>query len=170
MLTKAKYDVHMTLHADYRDWCPDNVAGRGISHQHRASKNERTGREFSLEYAFMTAEDVGEDMFPVMVRYDNDSHGVWALAVDAKGATKPSVHWVKRKINESGCSGTPVSIISDQGEAIMALKRAVAIYRQAENVTLESPVRDSKANGPPKELFGHGQVNSGPYETMWKGV
>ena len=44
MLTKAEYDSHMTLHADYRDWCPDCVAGRGISHQHRASRNERTGR------------------------------------------------------------------------------------------------------------------------------
>ena len=62
MPTKAEYDSHMTLHADYRDWCPDCVAGRGISHQHRASKNERTGREFSLDYAFMTAEDIGEDM------------------------------------------------------------------------------------------------------------
>ena len=29
----------------------------------------------------------------------------------------------------------------------MALKKAVAIYRQAEIVMLESPVRDSKANG-----------------------
>ncbi len=62
-----EYDAHMTLHADYRDWCPDCVAGRGISHQHRASRNERTGREFSLDYAFMTAEDVGEDMCPVLV-------------------------------------------------------------------------------------------------------
>ena len=68
-------------------------------------------------------------MSPVSGEYDNDSHGVWALAVDAKGATKPSVQWVKGKIEESGCSGTPVSIRSEQEEAIMALKRAVAIYR-----------------------------------------
>ena len=78
MPTKAEYDSHMTLHAEYRDWCPDCVAGKGISHQHRASKNERTGREFSLDYAFMTAEDIGEDMCPVLVGYDNDSHGIWA--------------------------------------------------------------------------------------------
>ena len=61
MPTKAKYDAHMTLHVDYRDWCPDCVAGRGISHQHRSS---------------MTAEDVGEDMCPVLVGYGNDSHGI----------------------------------------------------------------------------------------------
>ena len=81
MQTKAEFDVHMTLHVDFRDWCPDCVAGRGIRHQHRSSRNERKGREFSLDYAFMTAEDVGEDMCPVLVGYDNDSHGIWALAV-----------------------------------------------------------------------------------------
>jgi hypothetical protein len=145
--TKAEYDAHMTLHADYRDWCPDCVAGRGISHQHRSSKKERTGREFSVDYAFMTAEDVGEDMCPVLVGYDNDSHGIWALAVDAKGATKSSVQWVNGKIDEAGCSGTPIVLRSDQEEAIMALKRHVAVYRKAETVMLESPVRDSKANG-----------------------
>ena len=95
----------------------------------------------------MTAEDVGEDMCPVLVGYVNDSHGIWALAVDAKEATKPSVQWVESKVDEAGCSGTPILLRLDQEESIMALKRAVAIYRQAEAVMLESPVRDSKANG-----------------------
>ena len=134
MPTKVEYDVHMTLHADYRDWCPDCVAGRGISHQHKASKNERTGRELSLDYAFMTAADVGEDMCPVLVWYDNNSHGIWALAVDAKGATNPAVQPVKGKVDEAGCSGTPITLRSEQEEAIMALKKAVAIYRQADSV------------------------------------
>ena len=140
MPTKAEYDAHMTLHADYRDWCPDCVATRGISHQHKASRNERTGREFSLDYALMTAEDVREDMCPVPVGYDNDLHGIWALAVDAKGATRPAVQWVKGKIDEAGCSGTPITLRSDQEEAIMALKKAVAIYRKAETVMLECRV------------------------------
>ena len=49
MPAKAEVDAHMVLHAEYRDWCPDCVAGRGVSHQHRASTNERLGREFSLD-------------------------------------------------------------------------------------------------------------------------
>ena len=147
MPTKAEVDAHMVLHADYRDWCPDCVAGRGVSHQHRASKNEKLGREFSLDYAFMTAEEVGEDMCPVLIGYDHDSRGIWAIAVEAKGAVKSSVQFVKEKIDGAGCSGTSVSLRSDQEESILALKRAVAIYRQAETVMLESPVRDSKANG-----------------------
>ena len=146
-LTKAEVDAHMTLHADYRDWCPDCVAGRGITHQHRSLKNERTGREFSLDYAFMTVEDVGEDMCPVLLGYDNDLHVIWALAADAKEATRSFVQYVKGTVDEAGCSGTPISLRSDQEESIMALKRAVAIYRQAETVMLESPARSSKANG-----------------------
>ena len=144
----------MTLHADYKDWCPDCVAGRGISPQHRSSKKERTGREFSIDYAFMTAEDVEEDMCPVLVGYDNDSYGIWALAVDAEGATKSSVQWVNGKIDEAGCSGTPITLRSDQEEAIMALKRHVAIYRKVEAVMLESPVRYSKANGAAERAVG----------------
>ena len=31
MPTKAEVDAHMVLHSDYRDWCPDCVAGRGVS-------------------------------------------------------------------------------------------------------------------------------------------
>ena len=147
MPTKAEVDAHMVLHADYRDWCPDCVAGRGVSHQHWTSKNEKLGREFSLDYAFMTAEEVGEDMCPVLIGYDHNSRGVWAIAVEAKGAVNSSVQFVKDKIDNAGCSGTSISSRSDQKESILALKRAVAIYRQAETVMFESPVCDSKANG-----------------------
>ena len=47
-----------------------------------------------------------------------------------------------------------MSIRSDQEEAIMALKKALAIYRRAETVMLESPVRDSKANGAAERAVG----------------
>ena len=145
--TKAQVEAHMTLHADYRDWCPHCVYGRGISHHHASSKGEKLGNEFSLDYAFMTAEEVGEDMCPVLVGFDHNSKGIWALAVDQKGATRSSTKWVTGKIDEAGCAGIRVSIRSDQEESIMALKKAVAVYRQSETVLLESPVRDSQANG-----------------------
>ena len=147
MPTKAEVDAHMILHAEYRDWCHHCRAGRGVSHQHRRSKEEVTGREYSIDYAFTTAEDVGEDMCAVLVGYDHDSKGIWALAVDQKGATRPSVKWVTNKIDESGCAGTAITLRSDQEESIIPLKKAVAVHRQAETVMLESPVRDSKANG-----------------------
>ena len=112
--------------------------------QSTRSKEEGRG---TIWWRCSNGKDIGEDICPVLVGYDNDSHGIWALAVDAKGATRPAVQWVNGKINEAGFLGTPITLRSDQEEAILALKKAVAIYRQAETVMLESPVRDSKANG-----------------------
>ena len=51
------------------------------------------------------------------------------------------------KLNQAGCGGTKVVLKSDQEESIIALKKAVAIKRQAETAPIESPVRDSRANG-----------------------
>ena len=53
------------------------------------------GRKSQLDYIFTTAEDVGEDTCPLLARYDNDLHGVWALAVDANGVTQSLVQWAK---------------------------------------------------------------------------
>ena len=46
-------------------------------------------------------------------------------------------------------AGTPKEKEKDKTkeDASIALKKAVAVHRQAETVMLESPVRDSKANG-----------------------
>ena len=54
---------------------------------------------------------------------------------------------MERKLNQAGCRGTKVVLKSDQEESIIALKKAVAIKRQAETVPIESPVLDSRANG-----------------------
>ena len=54
---------------------------------------------------------------------------------------------MESKLNQAGCCGTKVVLKSDQEEPIIALKKAVAIKRQAETVPIESPVRDSIANG-----------------------
>ena len=80
----------------------------------------------------MTAEAVGEDMCPVLIGSDHDSRGICAIAAEAEGAVKSSVQLVKDKIANAGCSGTSISLRSDQEESILALKRAAAIYRQAE--------------------------------------
>ena len=94
----------------------------------------------------MIAEEVGEDMCPVLVGDDHGSRGIRANAVEAKGPVKSSVQFVKGKIDDAGCSGTAVSIRSDQEESILALKRAVEIDRQAETVMLESPHNPNNSN------------------------
>ena len=156
--TKAMVLAHEVHHADYREWCEHCVAGKGVSHKHSASREESSGVEFSVDYAFMTAdgqvgykEDLEEECLvgasPVIVGYDHGSRSIWAMAADRKGATDSSMKWLDNKINESGHSGTKIVLKSDQEESIIALKKAVAIRRQSETVMIESPVRDSRANG-----------------------
>ena len=156
--TKAMVLAHEVHHADYREWCEHCVAGKGVSHKHSASREESSGVEFSVDYAFMTAdgqvgyrEDLEEECLvgasPVIVGYDHGSRSIWAMATDRKGATDSSIKWLDNKINESGHSGTKIVLKSDQEESIIALKKAVAIKRRSETVMIESPVRDSRANG-----------------------
>ena len=122
--------ANTTLRAEYRAWCPDCVHGCGVSHPHRSCKDEKLGREFSIEYAFMTAEDADEDVCPVLVGYDHNSNGIWALAVDRKGDTASSTKWVTGKIDEAGCSGTAVTIRSDLEESVVAFRRRLQFTRR----------------------------------------
>ena len=62
----------------------------------------------------------------------------------SQGATESFVKWAKERIDESGYLGTKVVLKSDQEEAIKALKRAIAVKRQEETISIESPARDSK--------------------------
>ena len=156
--TKAMVLAHELHHAEYRDWCEHCVAGKGVTHPHRSTEKNSETAEFSVDYAFMTQEgmvnmerDLSEEektgANPVLVGYDHRSKGIWALAVDRKGPSPSSVQWLVDKLDEAGCRGTKIVIKSDQEEAIVALKKAVAIRRKAETVSIESPVRDSRANG-----------------------
>ena len=68
------------------------------------------------------------------------------MATNMKGPTDSAVKWLTGKIAQAGCRGIKVVLKSDQEESILALKKAVAIERQAPTVNIESPVRDSQAN------------------------
>ena len=69
------------------------------------------------------------------------------MATNTKGPTESAVKWLSGKIDQAGCRGIKVVLKSDQEESIIALKKAVAILRQAPTVNIESPVRDSQAKG-----------------------
>ena len=79
-----------------------------------------SGRDLRLDYASVTAEDIGENVSGSQV-YDHNSNGNWALAVDKKGAMGSATKWVTGKIDEAGCSGTAVTIRLDQEESIIAV-------------------------------------------------
>ena len=69
------------------------------------------------------------------------------MVAEAKGVTDSSLKWAKVRIDASGYLGTRIVSKSHQEESIKALKRAIAVNRQADNIMIESQVRDSKSNG-----------------------
>ena len=148
--TRAELEAHLPLHLEYRSWCPHCRAGRGISMQHRADEKkeaENMGVTLSLDYCFMTPDDVEEDMRAILVCYDHGKKGLWAIPVEKKGAQEEVVKWLVEKLEESGYAGVPVTLKSDQEPAMLSLKHAIAVMRKAETPLIESPVRESKSNG-----------------------
>ena len=156
--TNAMALEHEPHHAEYRDWCKHCVAGRGVCHLHRTTEKDYINLEFGVDFALMTLKGEIEHVFrireedevgasAVLVGYDHRSRGIWAMAVDQKGPTGSSIAWMESKLNQAGCRGTKVVLRSDQEESIIPLKKVVAVKRQAETVSIESPVRDSRANG-----------------------
>ena len=118
--------------------------------QHRADEKkeaENMGVTVSLDYCFMTPDDVEEDMRAILVCYDNWKKGLWAIPVERKGPQEEVVKWLVEKLEESGYAGVPVTLKSDQEPAMLSLKQAIAIKRKAETPLIESPVRESKSNG-----------------------
>jgi hypothetical protein len=158
--TKATIMAHEVHHADYREWCAHCVAGKGVSHKHRMSDKESRSdtAEFCLDSAFMTEdgrvgflEYIGQEddagLSPVLIGHDRTSEALWAMVAEAKGVIDSPLKGAKERIDESGYIGTRVVLKSDQEDPIKALKRAIAVKRQADTVMIESPVRDSKSNG-----------------------
>lgn len=148
--SKADLEDHLPLHLEYRSWCPHCVAGKGISDQHRQATdghNGDLGITVSLDYCFMTAEEAEDDMRAILICYDHNKSGLWALPVEHKGAQQDVIKWVVDKLEECGYSGVPVTLKSDQEPAMISLKQGIAIRRKAETPMIESPVRESKSNG-----------------------
>ena len=103
--TKAEVEEHLPLHIEYRSWCEDCVAGKGISHQHRMnveSEEEKLGITISMDYCFFSAEDKASGLRPILAVYDNSKRFIWAMAVESKGPSKAVVEWVVGKLNRYG--------------------------------------------------------------------
>ena len=99
--SKTEVEAHYPLHLEYRSWCPHCRAGRGISMQHRYCPDvdeSHIGVTWSLDYCFMTPEDAEDDMHAILIVYDHSKHGLWALAVDRKGADESVVKWLVEKV------------------------------------------------------------------------
>ena len=147
--TKRELEEHLPLHMPYKAWCPICVAGEGIHNQSRAAKGEekeRIGVTISLDYCFLTSEGEAEEDPKVVIMHDDRLETFWALGVQRKGVTSETVTWITQKLEEAGYKGVDLTLKTDQEEAIMALKRAVAARREAVTAMVESKVRVSVSN------------------------
>ena len=145
--TKAEIEAHEVTHLPYRSWCAHCAAGKGVSAPHcHGDDSENIGITIRLDYCFM-GDEASETAPPVLSMWDDGHRALWALLVDNKGAIGYVVTWIVNKLTEAGYSGVDLTLKSDQEPAIMALKKAVALRRQAKTPMIESPVRESQSNG-----------------------
>lgn len=68
------------------------------------------------------------------------------MVVSSKGVRGEVVDWVLQKLEFAGHSGDDTALKSDQGESVVALKRALAARRSARTSLVESQVRVSRTN------------------------
>ena len=81
---------HDLTHCPFKSWCPDCVAGKGVSHGHRTmvSKEESSIPLIGIDYAFLSKTDVSGDYtgeITTMVAKDQRSKCVFPVPVPAKG-------------------------------------------------------------------------------------
>ena len=149
--TKAEWDAHMLLHAEYRSWCPYCVRGKAHSNQHALNKKEeeKIGVTISMDYTYMGSEDDENDENGVahLVMHDNGTSALWCMKVDSKEAKPEIVAWMNQNLIDAGYVGVKLTLKSDGEPAMRALKRALAIKRECETAIIHTPARESKSNG-----------------------
>ena len=100
-----------------------------------------------MDYCFLGSAEKSDFCCPILVVYDNVLEAIWALPVQAKGQSKQTVDWIVNKLDEAGYRAQQVTLKSDGEPAITALRKAVAAARIGVTPLIDSPVRESKANG-----------------------
>ena len=114
--TRMKQEIadHLPLHLPYRSWCPECVAGRGVSSPHVTSTEEPLGVTISIDYCFMSQQDEESD---------NVLKAIWALPAQNKGAVPYVIEWLVGVLDTAGYRGENISLKSDQEPAIVGQEK-----------------------------------------------
>ena len=147
--TKQEIADHMSHHAEFRDWCPFCVAGKGISRHHQVMKDEpdKIGVTVSMDYAYMNSELNVESGPPTLVAHDSSTGAIWAMLRESKESSEDLVNWMCQNLKDAGYAGVRLTLKSDGEPAMVALKTKMAVKRSCETSIIDSPVRESKSNG-----------------------
>ena len=85
----------------------------------------------------LDCEDV-EGKHAILVTFDECKEAFWALQVDKKGPSASATRWSVDRLDGSGYTGVGITVKSDQEESIVALRKSIAVGRQAETVPINS--------------------------------
>ena len=110
----------MSHHAEYRDWCPWCVQGKGISHHHKQDPEgvEKLGVTISLNWTFLnSAEGSSEEIGPpALVVHDNISLAIWASLRESKEISEDFMDWACSNLRDAGYTGVRRTLKSDGEE------------------------------------------------------
>ena len=95
-----------------------------------------------------SADDSSEETGPpTLVVHDNNTLAIWASLRESKEISEDLVDWVCSNLRDAGYTGVRITLKSDGEEGMKALKSRVALKRKFATAIIQSPVRESKANG-----------------------
>ena len=129
---------HMRRHAD-----PERYDDQG----NQDDKLDKDIPTVSMDYAFPGDEKVPADDNPVLCTYDNAVDGIHVYVTKKKGVNMWIAKAIGTDLETAGYGGVRVCLKSDQEEAILSVKKAVADWRSAPTSMIEAPARESQANG-----------------------
>lgn len=151
--TKKEKEEHELVHIPFRSWCRFCVRGRAVASPHSTGTqeyiefNKERMPTLSIDYCFVTDKDEKASSCPYLVMFDNGSKGIFAVAVPRKGVVEWVVEWMNGAISNLGYAHVKIAIKSDQESSIVALREAVSAKRVGPTIPLNSPKKESQANG-----------------------
>ena len=125
--------------------------GKGVHDQHRRVEEQNTYDKeipcISMDYTCMGDDDTRASANPVLVSFDNGTGTLQAYVVRRKGAVMWLPEAITKDLDTLGYGKCRVKPKSDQENAIIAVKQAVAEMRRGQTSLIESPSQESKSNG-----------------------
>ena len=142
--TQEEIEEHYLDHANYREWCPHCVKGKGVSHPHRKIDEDEKGviPVVSMEYMFLSdKQDKGEEKgMPILVTKDHKTRMVFARVVPRKGA---DTYAIKRARQDLHLLGHKRMILRTDPEAsILALVNAAKMEAEEDIIPERVAVGD----------------------------
>ena len=139
---------HVVLHEPYRAWCPECVAGRGVSDRHVLHDTSQDALAVvGMDYGYMVDQ---QDASPMFCGKDSKHRWFYACAVPSKGVEH---EWTPKHISDQmGPAGHRRMLLrSDKEPALMPLKKRIGLLLTTEYgqeiVPEESATGVSQDNG-----------------------